>query len=81
MYGDVQVRLARPAKVSAFSGENPTEAKDRTLVAWMAERRETDALKPIDGSCLGQRSESAGRNASECEVASKPNAPGAECLG
>ena len=64
------VRPARPAKVSAFSGENPTGAEDRDPVAWMAERRETDALKPIDESCHGQRSESAGRNTSECIVAS-----------
>jgi hypothetical protein len=70
-----QQRLARSV------GEKPTEAKDRSLVAWMAERRETDALKPIDESCHGQRSESAGRNISECIVASSPRMPGSRVPG
>jgi len=38
----VQRRLARSV------GDNPTKAKASSLVAWMAGRRETNDLKPID---------------------------------
>ena len=38
----------RPVKAGAFSGNRPAKAKARSLVAWMAGRRETDDLKPID---------------------------------
>ena len=38
----VQRRLARSV------GDNPTKAKTSSLVAWMAGRRETNDLKPID---------------------------------
>src|SRR3984957_1339391 len=38
----VQQRLARSV------GDNPTKAKASSLVAWMAGRRETNDLKPID---------------------------------
>jgi len=38
----VQRRLARSA------GDSPAKAKARSLVAWMAGRRETNDLKPID---------------------------------
>jgi len=38
----VQRRLARSAR------DSPAKAKARSLVAWMAERRETNDLKPID---------------------------------
>jgi hypothetical protein len=31
----------------------PTEVKVRNLVAWIAGRRETEFLKPIDGIILG----------------------------
>jgi hypothetical protein len=34
-------------------GINPTEVRVRSLVAWIAGRRETKFLKPIDGIILG----------------------------
>jgi hypothetical protein len=40
-------RLARSA------GDSPAEARARSLVAWMAGRRETDDLKPIDKAIFG----------------------------
>jgi len=40
--------VVRPVKAGAFSGNRPAKAKARSLVAWMAGRRETDDLKPID---------------------------------
>jgi hypothetical protein len=33
--------------------DKPTEVKVRSLVAWIAGRRETKFLKPIDGIILG----------------------------
>ena len=39
--------------------------KSQTPVAWIAGRRETESLKPIDKAILGMVSESPGRNESE----------------
>jgi len=55
----VQQRLACSAGVS------PAGAKVRSPVAWIAGRRETNDLKPIDKAILGMVSESPGRNESE----------------
>jgi hypothetical protein len=50
----------------AFSvGVSPIGVEVRGLVAWMAGRRETNDLKPIDKAIFGMVSESPGRNASE----------------
>lgn len=46
-------------------GDRPTRIKARNPVAWIAERRETKSLKPIDKVTLGVMSESPGRNESE----------------
>jgi len=46
--GKLARRVVRPVKAGAFSGNRPAKAKARSLVAWMAGRRETDDLKPID---------------------------------
>ena len=43
----------------------PTEAKVRSLVAWIARRKETESLKPIDQIILWDDSEPLGRNESE----------------
>ena len=55
----VQRRLACSARVSL------ARVKARDPVAWMAGRRETDYLKPIDKAVQGMVSESPGRNESE----------------
>jgi hypothetical protein len=55
----VQVRLVCSAGVS------PARVKIRNPVAWMADRRETEYLKPIDKAIHGIVSESPGRNESE----------------
>ena len=55
----VQQRLARSAGVS------PAGVRARSPVAWMAGRRETDALKPIDTAIPGMVGEVPGRNESE----------------
>jgi hypothetical protein len=46
-------------------GDKPTEAKVRSLVAWIAERRETESPKPIDEAIFRMASKSSGRNESE----------------
>jgi hypothetical protein len=40
--------IVRPAKADAFSGGQSRRGKSQGPVAWMAGRRETDVLKPID---------------------------------
>ena len=46
-------------------GDRPTRVKARSPVAWIAGRRETKFLKPIDKVTLGVMSKSAGRNESK----------------
>ena len=55
----VQLRLACSARVSL------ARVRARDPVAWMAGRRETEYLKPIDKAIHGMVSESPGRNESE----------------
>jgi len=35
-------------KLVCLVGDNPTKVKSQSLVAWIAGRRETESLKPID---------------------------------
>ncbi len=51
-------------------GVSPAEGQARPLVAWAAERRETDDLKPADKAIFGMVSEPPGRSESAREVAS-----------
>jgi hypothetical protein len=46
-------------------GDSPTKVRVRSLVVWIAGRKETEFLKPIDKAILGMVSESPGRNESE----------------
>jgi hypothetical protein len=55
----VQRRLACSAGVS------PARVRIRSPVAWMADRRETEYLKPIDKPSFRDGSKSPGRNESE----------------
>src|SRR5450755_3051649 len=57
--GCVQQRLA------CSVGGKPTGVRVRSPVAWIAERQETEFLKPIDEAIVRMASESSGRNASE----------------
>ena len=47
----------------------PTEARVRRLVAWIAGRRETKFLKPIDGIIFRMMAEPSGRKKVNAEVA------------
>ena len=53
------------SKQVCSEGDSPTRIKARSLVAWIAEMRETNSLKSIDKVTLGVMSESPGRNGSE----------------
>ena len=57
--------FVRPAKAGAFSRSQTDQGKSQSPVAWMTERRETNALKLIDKATLGVVSELPGRNESE----------------
>ena len=64
--GNLAVRERVQQKLVCSVGETrPTEVTVRSLVAWIAECRETESLKPIDKAIFGMVSESSGRNESE----------------
>jgi hypothetical protein len=46
-------------------GDRPTEVKVRSLVAWIAGRREIEFPKPIDKAIFRMVSKSSGRNESK----------------
>ncbi len=54
-----------PERQTWSAGGSPAGARARRPVAWMAGRRETEALKPIDKAIKRMVSESPGRNESE----------------
>jgi hypothetical protein len=53
----------------------PTEAKVRSLVAWIAGRKETEFLKPIDSIILGVMASHWAVTKVNAEVASKVSGP------
>src|SRR5215510_7391328 len=54
---------------------SPTEAKVRSLVAWIARRKETESLKPIDQIILGMTASHWAVTKVNAEVASKVSGP------
>ena len=46
--GNPHVRMCVQRRLARSVGDSPAEARARSLVAWMAGRRETNDLKPID---------------------------------
>jgi hypothetical protein len=48
MNGDIHVRLCVQRRLARSAGVSPAKVRARSLVAWMAGRRETNDLKPID---------------------------------
>jgi hypothetical protein len=63
--GNLQVRLCDQERLARSVGDRPTEVKVRSLVAWIAERRGIESLKPIDKAIFRMVSKSSGRNESE----------------
>jgi hypothetical protein len=64
MSREVHVRLCDQERLARSVGDRPTEVKVRSLVAWIAERREIESLKPIDKAIFRMVSKSSGRNES-----------------
>jgi len=62
---EVHVRLCDQEMQVWTVGDRPTEVKVRSLVAWIAGRREIEFPKPIDKAIFRMVSKSSGRNESE----------------
>ncbi len=75
---DAHVRLCVQRRLVCSVGDKPTEAKVRSLVAWIAGRKETESLKPIDGIILGVMASHWAVTKVNADVASKVMAPEAE---
>src|SRR3989441_7581581 len=73
------LRVSRERQVR-LAGASPAGARARRPVAWIAGRRETETLKPIDKAIERMVSESPGRNASERELAPKDPNPGGRAV-
>jgi hypothetical protein len=52
--GNPPVRLCVQRRLACSAGDKPAGARVRGPVAWIAERRETEFLKPIDDPLLGR---------------------------
>jgi len=65
MNREVHVRLCVQSRLVCSAGVSPARVGIRSPVAWMAGRRETEYLKPIDKASVRDVSESPGRNESE----------------
>ena len=63
--GNSAVRQCVQERLECPVGDRPTEAKVRNLVAWIAEKRKTESLKPIDKAIYSMVSKPSGRNESE----------------
>jgi hypothetical protein len=66
----------RPAKADAFSGSQSRQGKSQSLVAWMAGRRETECLKPIDNVIFGMAASHRAAAQANIAVAPKVRHPG-----
>jgi hypothetical protein len=83
-FDKIKALLVRPANADAFSGRQSRQGKSQSLVAWMAGRRETNDLKPIDKSHREDDSESPGRSVSERKDGLenlKPRKPNLQAVG
>jgi hypothetical protein len=59
-----------------FAGVSPAEARARRLVAWMAGRRETNDLKPIDNAIVRMVASHRAAAQANAQVAPKMSGPG-----
>src|SRR5437016_11143847 len=75
MTGNCQVRLCDQEMQVCTVGDRPTEVKVRSLVAWIAGRREIEFPKPIDKAIFRMVSKSSGRTKVNADVASKVRSP------
>jgi len=68
---EVQARLCVQRRLACSAGDKPAGARVRSSVAWIAERRETEFLKPIDARLLGGRASYRAVMKMNVDVASK----------
>jgi len=73
--GYSHARLCVQRRLACSVGDKPTEAKVRSLVAWIAGRKETEFLKPIDGIIVGVMASHRAVTKVNAEVASKVSGP------
>ena len=67
-----------PRKAGVFSEEESHQGKSQSPVAWIARRKETESLKPIDEVILGMTVSHWAVTKVNADVASKKLAPEAE---
>ena len=65
MSREIHVRMCVQLRLVCSAGVSPARVRIRSPVTWMAGRRETEYLKPIDKASVRDVSESPGRNESE----------------
>src|SRR5215469_3237848 len=75
MTRECHVRLCVQRRLACSAGNRPAGAKVRSPVARIAERRETEFLKPIDDRLLGRRASHRAVTKVNVNVASKVNRP------
>jgi hypothetical protein len=71
-----QARLCVQRMRTRSAGDSPAKVKARNLVAWMAGRRETESLKPIDSVIFGMAASHRAVAQANTEVAPKVRHPG-----
>ncbi len=68
---EVYARLCVQRRLACAAGDKPAGARVRSPVAWIAERRETEFLKPIDDRLPGRRASHRAVMKMNVDVASK----------
>jgi hypothetical protein len=76
MSGDVHVRVCVQRRRTRSAGASPAKVKARSLGAWMAGRRETELLKPIDSVIFGMAASHRAVAHANTAVAPKVRHPG-----
>ena len=70
------VRLCVQRRLARSAGDSPAEARAKSLVAWMAGRRETNDLKPIDKVIVRMTASHRAAAQANAQVAPKVKSPG-----
>ena len=76
MLGKPLVRLCVQRRRMRSAGVSPAKVRARNPVAWMAGRRETESLKPIDHVIFGMAASHRAVAQANTEVAPKMRHPG-----
>jgi hypothetical protein len=74
--GNLYLRLCVQIRLACSAGVSPVRGRARAPVAWMAGKRGTKCLKPIDKASFREVSELSGRNESERIGGPESGSPG-----